>query len=122
MALLTRELEQDDLGKLDVVLAAQTFSVLIYNFLIVGWDLSTFHGETDLQVKKKMGFLNCTSFKTKILQYSKSGFLFSELLDPMLLYFPDIFYFVRSTSLVPSSDLSSPWALLYYRLFGKRNY
>lgn len=60
MALLTRELEQDDLGKQDVVLAAQTFSVLIYNFLIVGWDLSAFHGEVDLQIKKKMSFLNCT--------------------------------------------------------------
>jgi len=49
VTLLTRKLEQDDLGKQDVVLAVQTFSVLIYNLLIVGWVLlSTFRGQTDL--------------------------------------------------------------------------
>lgn len=37
------------------MLAVQTFFMLIYNLLIVGWDLlSTFHGETGLQVEKKM--------------------------------------------------------------------
>lgn len=62
MALLTRELGQDDLGKQDVVLAAQNFSVLIYNLLIVGWDLlSIFHGESDFQVEKKMSFFKFQS-------------------------------------------------------------
>lgn len=72
MTLLTRELEQDDPGKQDVVLAAQTFSVLIYNLSIAGWDLlSTFHGVTDVQVEKKIIFFNYTAFKQKIFQYSK---------------------------------------------------
>lgn len=79
MALLTRELEQDDLGKQDVVLAAQTFSVLIYNLLTAGWDLfSTFHGETDVQVEKKLFFffLITQHLNKKVFQYSKLGFLF----------------------------------------------
>lgn len=62
MTLLTRELEQDELGRQDVVLAVQSFSVLIYNLLIVGWDLvSTFHEGTDLQVEKKMSFFELHS-------------------------------------------------------------
>lgn len=36
---LTRELGQDDFGKLHVVLAAQTFPFLLGSLLIIGWEL-----------------------------------------------------------------------------------
>lgn len=46
VALLTRELGQDDFGKPRVVLAAQTFPFLLCSLLIIGWELLfTFHGE-----------------------------------------------------------------------------
>lgn len=38
-ALLTRELGQDDFGKLHVMLAAQTFPFLSCSLLIIGWEL-----------------------------------------------------------------------------------
>lgn len=46
VALLTRELGQDDFGKPCVVLAAQTFPFLLGSLLIMGWELLfTFYGE-----------------------------------------------------------------------------